>query len=84
MYQDELPDYKQLIFFATSTIAATGQRTIPVPYTEAEVLADAQVQEWLAKGYEVESFYNKVTTNDPYALLVEVNLCRTDIFSDGA
>ena len=83
MHQDELPDYKQLFFFATSTLAATSQRTIPVPYTKAEVLANAQVQEWLTKGYEVESFYNKVT-NDPYTLLVEVNLSRTETFSDGA
>ena len=69
-----LPATKLLTFFSEGTKA--GQTTPPIPFSEAEILSFPEVKAWLAKGYELESFDNKLSPKDPNQVIVLVVLDR--------
>ncbi|MGI4734942.1 MAG: hypothetical protein ACRYG7_07155 [Janthinobacterium lividum] len=71
---NNLPDTKILTFFSEATKA--GQKNTPVPFTQAEILAFSEVKEWLAKGYELDSFDNKLSPKDPNQVILLVVLTR--------
>ncbi|RZK44858.1 MAG: hypothetical protein EOO59_21560 [Hymenobacter sp.] len=53
-----------------------GQKPTPIPFTRAELLAFPEVKAWLANGYELESFENKLSPKDPGQVIVLVLLAR--------
>ena len=74
MPDDALPATKLLTFFSEG--AKKGQKTKPVPFSKTELLTFPEVKEWLAKGYELESFENKLSPKDPSQVIVLVVLTR--------
>lgn len=69
-----LPATKILTFL--SAPAPAGHPAAPIPFTEAELLSFSEVKEWLAKGYELESFENKLSPKDPSQVILLVVLVR--------
>lgn len=67
-----LPATKILTFL--SDIKQVGPKQAPVPFSKAEILAFSEVKEWLAKGYELESFENKLSPKDPRQVILLVML----------
>lgn len=59
-----------------SASAAAGQQAAPIPFSKAEILAFPEVKEWLAKGYELDSFDNKLSPKDPQQVILLVVLNR--------
>jgi len=74
MSEETLPATKLLTFFSEG--AKKGQKTKPVPFSKAELLTFPEVKEWLAKGYELDSFENKLSPKDPSQVIVLVVLTR--------
>jgi hypothetical protein len=68
MSEETLPDTKILTFFSEGS--KKGQKTKPVPFSKAELLTFPEVKEWLAKGYELDSFENKLSPKDPSHVIV--------------
>jgi hypothetical protein len=71
---DNFPATKLLTFFSEGT--APGQAPNPIPFSEAEIRAFPEVKQWLAKGYELESFDNKLSPKDPGQVILLVVLAR--------
>lgn len=78
----ELPATKILTFF--SAPAPAGSKAAPVPFTEAELLRFPEVKAWLAKGYELEGFENKLSPKDPTQVILLVLLVRAALPSQPA
>jgi hypothetical protein len=76
MHPAELPATKILTFL--SAPAPAGQKAAPIPFTKAELLAFPEVKEWLAKGYELDSFENKLSPKNPSQVILLVVLARVD------
>jgi hypothetical protein len=76
MQSADLPDLKMLTFFTSAKDAA--QKKAPIPFTRAEILGFAEVQEWLAKGYELDTYENKLSPKDPHQVILLVVLARKD------
>lgn len=74
MPANELPATKLLTFL--SEPAKAGQSPAPVPFTQAELLAFPEVTHWLAQGYELDSFENKLSPKDPSQVILLVVLTR--------
>ena len=74
MQSNELPITKLLTFLSEPQKA--GQAAAPVPFTKAELLAFPEVKQWLAKGYELDSFENKLSPKDPSQVILLVVLAR--------
>lgn len=74
MTSDNLPDTKILTFFSEAITA--GHQAAPVPFTQAELLAFPEVKQWLAKGYELDSFDNKLAPKDSNQVILLVVLTR--------
>ena len=72
----ELPDLKMLTFFTSAKDAA--QKKAPIPFTKTEILGFPEVKEWLAKGYELDTFENKLSPKDPHQVILLVVLARKD------
>ncbi len=72
MHAAELPATKILTFFSEATKG--GQK--PTPFTLAELLAFSEVKHWLAKGYELDSFENKLSPKNPSQVILLVVLTR--------
>ena len=72
MHSDELPATKILTFF--SEAVKGGQK--PTPFTQAEIVGFFEVKVWLAKGYELDSFENKLSPKDPSQVILLVVLTR--------
>ena len=70
----DLPATKMLTFL--SGTSPQGPQTAPIPFTKAELLAFPEVKEWLAKGYELDSFENKLSPKDPTQVILLVVLTR--------
>jgi len=77
MAAPNLPDTKLLTFF--SPPAPAGAKAAPIPFTRAELLRFPEVKIWLAMGYELESFENKLSPKDPSQVIVLVVLVRTGL-----
>ena len=73
---DNLPATKLLTFFSEGTKA--GQKVTPIPFSKAEILVFPEVKEWLAKGYELDSFDNKLSPKDPSQVILLVVLTRPE------
>jgi hypothetical protein len=69
-----LPATKILTFLSDTKQA--GPQAPPVPFSKAEILAFSEVKDWLAKGYELESFENKLSPKDPRQVILLVLLAR--------
>lgn len=74
MAAPDLPATKLLTFF--SPPAPAGSKVAPIPFSRAELLGFLEVKQWLAKGYELESFENKLSPKDPSQVIVLVVLNR--------
>ncbi len=74
MSSTELPVTKILTFL--SEPAKASQKQPPRPFTKAELLAFPEVKQWLAKGYELDSFENKLSPKDPSQVILLVVLSR--------
>jgi hypothetical protein len=74
MPTDNLPDTKLLTFF--SDPAEASGSAAPIPFSEAEILAFPEVKAWLAKGYALDSFDNKLSPKDPSQVILLVVLAR--------
>lgn len=74
MQPEELPATKILTFLSEPT--AAGQKSAPQPFTLAELLAFPEVKRWLAKGYALDSFENKLSPKDPSQVILLVLLAR--------
>lgn len=68
----EWPATKILTFFS----APASAQAAPIPFSQAELLRFPEVKEWLAKGYELESFENKLSPKDPSQVILLVVLVR--------
>lgn len=68
----ELPATKILTFLSEPAAAGVA----PIPFTQAELLAFSEVKAWLAKGYELESFENKLSPKNPAQVILLVVLAR--------
>lgn len=71
----DLPATKILTFL--SAPAPAGKKVAPIPFTQAELLSFPEVKEWLAKGYELDSFENKLSPKDPSQVILLVVLARS-------
>ncbi|RZK39665.1 MAG: hypothetical protein EOO57_03115 [Hymenobacter sp.] len=74
MKPEELPATQLLTFL--SEPAGPGRTAAPVPFTKAEILAFPEVRRWLKKGYELDSFENKLSPKDPSQVILLVVLAR--------
>jgi hypothetical protein len=74
MQDENLPENKTLILSAYNLVRGAESKTTPAPYTKAEILAESEVKEWLAKGYELEGFSDPLT--DPFTRTVTIRLVR--------
>ena len=70
----DLPATKILTFLSGPNPA--GSQVAPIPFTKAELLAFPEVKQWLAKGYELDSFENKLSPKDPTQVILLVMLTR--------
>lgn len=66
-----LPATKLLTFFSEAKQSVT-----PPPFTKAEILAFPEVKTWLAKGYDLETFENKLSPKDPHQIILLVVLAQ--------
>lgn len=71
----DLPATKILTFLSPGT--EPGQSPRPIPFTIAEILAFPEVKSWLAKGYKLDSFDNKLSPKDPGQVILLVMLVRS-------
>lgn len=71
MAATQLPDTKLLTFFSEAK-----QPVTPAPFSKAEILAFPEVKSWLAKGYELETFENKLSPKDEHQIILLVVLAR--------
>ncbi|RZK29930.1 MAG: hypothetical protein EOO63_07960 [Hymenobacter sp.] len=69
-----LPATKILTFLSDTKQAGSTQA--PVPFSKAEILAFPEVKIWLANGYELDSFENKLSPKDPRQVILLVLLTR--------
>jgi hypothetical protein len=69
-----LPATKILTFLSDSK--QVGPKQAPVPFSKAEILAFPEVKIWLANGYELESFENKLSPKDSRQVILLVMLTR--------
>lgn len=76
MSSAELPATKILTFL--SEAAKAGRPAAPQPFTKAEILAFPEVKQWLAKGYALDSFENKLSPKDPSQVILLVLLARIE------
>jgi len=67
-----LPATKILTFLSDTKQAVPTQA--PVPFSKAEILAFPEVKLWLANGYELDSFENKLSPKDPRQVILLVML----------
>jgi hypothetical protein len=74
MSAEKLPATKLLTFL--SETAKAGQPSAPIPFSKAEILAFPEVKQWLAKGYVLDSFENKLSPKDPNQVILLVMLTR--------
>ena len=74
MPADNLPDTKLLTFL--SDPAEAGAQAAPIPFSKAEILAFPEVKAWLAKGYALDSFDNKLSPKNPAQVILLVVLAR--------
>lgn len=74
MKPEELPTTQLLTFL--SEPAKAGKKTAPIPFTKAEILAFPEVKRWLQKGYDLESFENKLSPKDSSQVILLVVLAR--------
>jgi len=74
MRTEELPATKILTFL--SEAAPAGRTAAPVPFTKAEILTFPEVKQWLAKGYALDSFENKLSPKNPSQVILLVLLAR--------
>jgi hypothetical protein len=74
MRTEELPATKILTFL--SEAAPAGRPAAPVPFTKAEILTFPEVKQWLAKGYTLDSFENKLSPKNPSQVILLVLLAR--------
>lgn len=74
MPASDLPATKMLTFL--SAPAPAGSRAKPIPFSKAELLAFPEVKAWLAQGYELESFENKLSPKNPSQVILLVVLAR--------
>ena len=73
MATSSLPTTKLLTFFSEAK-----QTTTPPPFTKAEIMAFPEVKTWLAKGYELETFENKLSPKDAHQIILLVVLARPE------
>jgi hypothetical protein len=66
-----LPETKLLTFFSEAKQAVT-----PPPFTKSEILAFPEVKTWLAKGYDLDTFENKLSPKDAHQIILLVVLTR--------
>lgn len=66
-----LPETKLLTFFSEAK-----QPVTPAPFTKSEILAFPEVKAWLAKGYDLETFENKLSPKDAHQIILLVVLAR--------
>ena len=66
----DLPATKILTFLSDA-------RQAPVPFSRAEILAFSEVKAWLAKGYSLDSFENKLSPKNPAQVILLVLLTRS-------
>jgi hypothetical protein len=71
MATTSLPDTKLLTFFSEAKQAIT-----PPPFSQAEILAFPEVKTWLAKGYDLDTFENKLSPKDAHQIILLVVLVR--------
>lgn len=71
----DLPATKMLTFL--SEVPKAGPPVVPVPFTKAEILSFKEVEQWLAKGYELDSFENKLSPKNPAQVILLVVLTRS-------
>ena len=71
----DLPATKILTFL--SEVPKSGTPVAPVPFSKAELLGFKEVKEWLAKGYELDSFENKLSPKNPAQVILLVVLTRS-------
>lgn len=71
MATPSLPDTKLLTFFSEAK-----QPVTPAPFTRAEILAFPEVKSWLAKGYDLDTFENKLSPKDAHQIILLVVLAR--------
>ncbi len=74
MPADSLPDTKMLTFL--SDVAQLGPKAAPIPFSQTEILAFPEVKAWLAQGYALDSFDNKLSPKDPRQVILLVVLTR--------
>jgi len=70
-----LPATKMLTFL--SEVPKAGPPVAPMPFTKAEILGFKEVEEWLAKGYELDSFENKLSPKNSAQVILLVVLTRS-------
>jgi hypothetical protein len=71
MSTTELPDSKVLTFFSEG-----GQKQTPRPFSKDEILSFPEVKTWLAKGYDLDTFENKLSPKDAHQIILLVLLTR--------
>jgi hypothetical protein len=71
----DLPATKMLTFL--SEVPKSGPPLAPLPFSKAELLGFREVKEWLAKGYELDSFENKLSPKNPAQVILLVVLTRS-------
>jgi hypothetical protein len=76
MHPTDLPTTKILTFL--SAPAPAGSQAAPIPFTKTELLAFPEVKAWLAKGYELDSFENKLSPKNPSQVILLVVLARIE------
>ena len=74
MPTSDLPATKILTFLSDAKQAAAAA---PVPFSRVEILAFPEVKAWLAKGYELDSFENKLSPKNQRQVILLVLLTRT-------
>jgi len=73
MHSDKLPATKILTFLSE---AAEPGKTAPIPFTETEIRSFPEVKAWVAKGYELDSFENKLSPKNSSQVILLVLLTR--------
>lgn len=75
MHSDDLPATKILTFLSEAVTDLAN--SAPIPFTEAEIRSFSEVKAWLAKGYELDSFDNKLSSKNPSQVILLVLLTRS-------
>ena len=74
MLTPDRPATKILTFLSDTRQAPTAT---PVPFSRAEILAFSEVKAWLAKGYYLDSYENKLSPKNPAQVILLVMLTRS-------